>query len=338
MDYENFKADLTSALEDLGYSRDKLMFSENQKNNGVTVRALTVKNTDSPIAPCINLEKLIEDHATGASMDEIAAFIDNIIKQQPDFSQTDFSLTWDRVKDNVVFVLVNGENNKELLDNAPHISFRDFAMIYKIDTNFIGIPGMITVKDDLMKMLGVDSKTLLDAALENTPRLMPVYTGKLQDVMAEMMGIPMDAEIPADMDMPDIIISSNTDKCYGASAMLYAGFQDKLGEMGIEDCYVLPSSVHECLMVADNFERGREDLEDMVRSVNASDCVSDMEFLSNKVYRYSEIRKGFNDAIAMEMGNYKAESKGVRGEIEEIKAEMAANDMAELSPDKTMKK
>ena len=333
MDYESFKADLTSALEDLGYSRENISFSETQKNNGVTNRTITVRN-DLPIAPNINLEGFIEDVANGKDISEIADRIDELVKSQPDFSQTDFSLTWDRVKDNVVFVLVNGETNKDLLDKAPHVRFLDFAMIYKIDTRFINIPGFITVNNGLMETLHADNKMLLDAALKNTPELMPAYVDSMRNVMSGLLSIPVDEDI--DMGVPDIVVASNKDKTYGATAMLYSGFESRLGEMGIEDCYVIPSSVHECLMVTDGSDMDRENLENMVREVNASDCVSDMEFLSNKVYRYSEIRKGFDEAIAREMSNYMAENKGVRGEIEAIKA-----DMAEITPDalqKNMKK
>jgi hypothetical protein len=333
MDYESFKADLTSALEDLGYSRENIAFSETQKNNGVTNRTITVRN-DLPIAPNINLEGFIEDVANGKDISEIADRIDELVKSQPDFSQTDFSLTWDRVKDNVVFVLVNGETNKDLLDKAPHVRFLDFAMIYKIDTRFINIPGFITVNNGLMETLHADNKMLLDAALKNTPELMPAYVDSMRNVMSGLLSIPVDEDI--DMGVPDIVVASNKDKTYGATAMLYSGFESRLGEMGIEDCYVIPSSVHECLMVTDGSDMDRENLENMVREVNASDCVSDTEFLSNKVYRYSEIRKGFDEAIAREMSNYMAENKGVRGEIEAIKA-----DMAEITPDalqKNMKK
>ena len=319
MDYENFKADLISALVELGYARDNLVFSETQKNNGVTCRTLTVKN-DLPIAPNINLEGFIEDHENGREITDIADHIDALVKEQPDFSDTDFNLTWDRVKDNIVFVLVNGDTNEDLLNRAPHIRFLDFAMIYKIDTRFLNIPGFITIDNRLMATLPAEPRQLLDAALENTPKLMPAYVESLKNVMAGFMDIPVDDDI--DFGGPDILVASNASKNYGASAMLYSEFAGMLGEKGIEDCYVIPSSVHECLMVHDHEGASREDLEDMVRSVNASPCVSDMEFLSNKVYRYSEIKKGFDEAVAMEMTDYRAMSKGVRDDIEEIKADM----------------
>ena len=144
MDYENFTAELASALEDLGYDKEKLEFSETQKNNGVTCRTLIVRN-DLPIAPNITLEGFAEEFENGRDIIEIADYIDALIKEQPDFSETDFNLTWDRVKDNIVFVLVNGETNRDLLNRAPHISFLDFAMIYKIDTRFLKIPGFIKI-------------------------------------------------------------------------------------------------------------------------------------------------------------------------------------------------
>ncbi len=318
MDYDTFKEELTSELEALGYSRENISFTETQKNNGVTNRTLTVRN-DLPIAPNINLEHFIEEHSNGREVTDIASAIDGLIKSQPDFSNVDFNLTWDRVKDNVVFVLVNGDTNEDLLNRAPHIRFLDFAMIYKIDTNFLGIPGFITVDDKLMNTLSADPRQLLYAALDNTPRLMPAYVDTMRHMMAGLIDIPLDDDI--DIGVPDILVASNKGKNYGASAMLYSDFAGMLGEKGIEDCYVLPSSVHECLMIHDYEGGGKEELEDMVRSVNASDCVSDTEFLSNKVYRYSEIKKSFDEAVAMELTDYRAMGKGVRDDIEEIKAE-----------------
>ncbi len=334
MDYETFKEELTSELEALGYSRESITFAETQKNNGVTNRTLTVRN-DLPIAPNINLEHFIEEHSNGREVTDIASAIDGLIKSQPDFSNVDFSMTWDRVKDNIVYVLVNGDTNEDLLNRAPHIRFLDFAMIYKIDTNFINIPGFITVDDKLMDTLGVGPRELLFVALDNTPKLMPAYVESLKNVMAGIINVPVGDEL--DLGGPDILVASNKGKNYGASAMLYSDFATMLGEKGIEDCYVLPSSIHECLMVYDSEGTSKEDLENMVREVNASDCVSDVEFLSNKVYLYSEIKKEFNEAvenelvdlkgkgvdeaIAMEESSYKAETKGVKSDIEEIKAE-----------------
>lgn len=333
MDFEKFKEELTSELEALGYSGDNLSLTEIPKNNGVTNRTLTLKS-DLQIAPNINLEGLFEDYSNGRDVADIATAVDRIVKSQPDFSNVDFNLTWNRVKDYIVFVLVNGETNKDLLERAPHVSFLDFAMIYKIDTDFLGISGFITVDDKLMNHLDVKPKELLDKALENTPKVMPAYVDSVRNIMARAMDIPLDDEI--ELGGPDLLVASNKSKSYGASAMLYSNFATMLGEKGIEDCYVIPSSVHECLMVYDSLNAGKEDLEEFVREVNASSCVSDVEFLSNKVYRYSEIRKGFDEAIAREMSNYMDENKGVKGEIEEIKAEMPGEILDDV--EKSMKK
>lgn len=335
MEFDIFKEELTSELEVLGYSRDNISFMETQKNNGVTNRTITIKS-DLQIAPNINLEGFFEEYSNGRNVADIATAVDRIVKSQPDFSNVDFSMTWDRVKDNIVYVLVNGDTNEDLLNRAPHIRFLDFAMIYKIDTNFLGIPGYITVDDKLMEVLRVSPRYLLSVALDNTPKLMPVYVDSIKNVLAGLIDIPVDDD--NNKDIPEVIIASNKDRIYGANAMLYSDFANMLGEKGIEDCYVIPSSVHECLMVHDREGASKEDLECMVRGVNASDCISDVEFLSNKVYRYSEIKKEFHDAvenelidlkgmcfvepIAREDSSYMPEAKGVKNNIEEIKAEM----------------
>ena len=349
MEFDIFKEELISELEALGYSRDNIEFLETQKNNGVTNRTITIKS-DLQIAPNINLEGFFEEYSNGRNVADIATAVDRIVKSQPDFSNVDFSMTWDRVKDNIVYVLVNGDTNEDLLNRAPHIRFLDFAMIYKIDTNFLGIPGYITVDDKLMETLKVSPRDLLFVALDNTPELMPAYVESLKNVMAGIINIPVDDDI--DMGMPDVLVASNKGKNYGASAILYSDFANMLGEKGIEDCYVIPSSVHECLMVHDCEGASKEDLECMVREVNASDCVSDEEFLSNKVYRYSEIKKEFHDAvenelidlkgmcfvepIAREESSYMPEAKGVKNDIEEIKAEIPGDIIEDA--EKSMKK
>lgn len=149
---------------------------------------------------------------------------------------------------------------------------------------------------------------------------MPAYVNSMKNVLESFMDVQLDEDI--DIGIPDFIVASNREKIFGAAAMLYSGFAGMLGEKGIVDCYVIPSSVHECLMVHDYEGTKKEDIEEMVREVNASSFVSDTDFLSNKVYRYSEIKKGFDEAVAREMSNYMAENKGVKGDIEEIKAQM----------------
>lgn len=51
------------------------------------------------------------------------------------------------------------------------------------------------------------------------------------------------------------------------------------------DFYILPSSIHEILLVPDNGDKTADDLRDMVREVNATQ-VSPEEKLTDNVYHY----------------------------------------------------
>lgn len=51
------------------------------------------------------------------------------------------------------------------------------------------------------------------------------------------------------------------------------------------DFYILPSSIHEILLVPDNGDKAADDLRDMVREVNATQ-VSPEEKLTDNVYHY----------------------------------------------------
>ena len=58
---------------------------------------------------------------------------------------------------------------------------------------------------------------------------------------------------------------------------------EKLGE----SYYVIPSSVHELLLLPLSLSTGRRDLDELIQEVNAS-CVSEEEYLSGHAYFYSE--------------------------------------------------
>jgi hypothetical protein len=75
---------------------------------------------------------------------------------------------------------------------------------------------------------------------------------------------------------------------YGAAAVLLTDFMDHASEKLGGDFFILPSSIHECLFIADDGKTDPKELELMVRSVNQAE-VSEKEFLSNSVYHYDSI-------------------------------------------------
>ena len=75
------------------------------------------------------------------------------------------------------------------------------------------------------------------------------------------------------------------EKCFGAAALLYPHLLSHISKIFRKNFYVLPSSVHECILVPDQGQYSRMELTRMVREVNQTQ-VEDDEILSDQVYYY----------------------------------------------------
>ena len=170
------------------------------------------------------------------------------------------------------------------------------AVVYRfvIDSSDEG-RATILATNQLIETMGVTPEQLHADALENAPELKPAVIKGMSEVMVEMMGeeqaemmgiVPME---PADEQM---FVATVPDKIHGAGVMAYQDFMDQAAERVGGDFFILPSSIHEILLVPDNGQMGLEDLQSMVREVNATQ-VSPEEKLTDNVYHYDSKEKVF---------------------------------------------
>ena len=290
MNYNSFIKNLAKELEASNKLPDKLLFSTNTKNNGVVSRTLTIRSGEENISPCIHLDYYYDQFLSGRSIADIAGQIIELYCSLPRPKNVDINMDWERVKKNVFFNLVNADQNRELLPEMPHIPFLDLAIIFRIDSGFLGINGTICIKNDLMQTLGISLSDLFNAACENMPSLYPPIYIDLLDMIKERELITPDPD-----DSPDIYVATNQCKNYGAGTVLYPEFEAELDKLGLDDCYLLPSSVHEMLFLPSADRYDHEELKNMVDEVNHTPFVSDTEYLSSSVYLYSEFKKAFNE-------------------------------------------
>ena len=78
---------------------------------------------------------------------------------------------------------------------------------------------------------------------------------------------------------------SNHLRSFGAAAVLYPGRLEEVGSYLGEDFYVLPSSVHEMIVVRKSAASGKDFLSAMVTEINMTQ-VDREEVLSNQAYYY----------------------------------------------------
>ena len=97
---------------------------------------------------------------------------------------------------------------------------------------------------------------------------------------------PSDEEFDfEDLKEDPILVVTNRARLNGAVSIFYPGMMKLIGE-NIGDFFVLPSSIHEVLILPDDGFYDYLSLQEMVQSINMFE-VAEEEQLSNKVYRYS---------------------------------------------------
>ena len=87
-------------------------------------------------------------------------------------------------------------------------------------------------------------------------------------------------------DFVPLYVLSNVKRCFGAAWMADEEVLRSIAGILQKDYYILPSSVHECLILPAQADTDRESLRDMVREINQSE-VEPEEVLSDNVYYYS---------------------------------------------------
>ena len=341
MTFEEFMKKVTEEIKGFlpeKYEGSNVSISEIIKNNDTKLHALTVSSPEGNIAPTIYLEQYYADYQDGNEfsdvMEQIAQVrMDHEVGRDMDVS----SLTdYEKVKGSIVPRLVNLEQNRELLEDRPYTAIDDLAVTYHVflgqhDGGTMSAP----VTNEMMRMYGVDVNELHETAISNMNEITPSEFKSMGQVMAEMMG----DDFPKELLPPDeglMFVLSNRDKLHGASALLDEKMMQEVSERMQGDFYILPSSVHETIIVPKRAEMDRETLEAMVRDVNASQ-VAPQERLSDHVYVYDSRERQIHRADRDEAKlTVTVKSNSILKKLEEKKQEAAALNAARVKdmPDK----
>ena len=304
MNFEEFKQEVMDNIKDHlpeKYEDANVSVNEVMKNNE-TLSGLTIRTDDVNVTPTIYLEGFFREYEDGTSMDEI---LDNIAEVYQNHAlDHDFDVSqitdYEKVEDKIIPRVVGIEGNDELLANRPHeLVAEDLAIIYAVDLGTGPDGGMsVPITNSLMEQYGISQEELHETAMRNMDENMDITFKGMNEVMAEMM-MPQMLEMTggdeqAAKDMLDSMVPpeeamyvvSNEEKLNGAVAVFDQKTMDDIAEKVGGDFYVLPSSIHEALVVPMT-EDGpdRAQLESMVREVNETQ-VAPQDRLSDNVYAY----------------------------------------------------
>ena len=253
------------------------------KNNDLKLTGITIRREESNICPTIYLDSYYEAYKAGEEMDKILGEIADT-RMKNDFEESfdaDQFKDFDWVKDMIVPRLVNKEQNLKQLTERPYSAIADLAVTYHI-LLFNG-NASTPVTNDFMKVWGIETEELHELAVRNMARLIPGTFRGMSVVMDAICGDKTDV---LDPENEMLFVLSNKGGWYGAATVLDDKIMKSVVKRVGEKFYVLPSSVHELLVVPSNIGMDVGQLKEMVTSINASEVALE-ERLSDNVYRYS---------------------------------------------------
>ena len=345
MDFEKFVNEMKENIREYlpeKYDQADISVHENQKLNG-SYMGLFVHMPDQVVTPTVNLNQMYESYQAGeATMDELLGKAAKMVQIDPIEIDLDHLKDYDQAKDHLFIRVSAVEANKELLENVPHKTYEDLAVTYHIATN-IGEDGIAstTINQQILESYGVSQEQLHADALANSEKLFPAKVESLGAVMRRMMSTDMlatgmsqeDVDMMMDgMGLDDsnpMTVVSNDRSMNGAAVLFYPGQMDHVAEKMEGDYFILPSSVHEMLVIPDTGEFAHEELKGMVTEINATQ-VEPQDRLTDEVYHYDSKDRVFEKADKFAERQKQKEMKAERDGLGAEKA--AGKDAVKAQP------
>ena len=279
------------------------------KNNGMEKTGMILESDEYNIAPAIYLEEFFEQYQKGMSIDrivnEVLEFYEKV-KVEEDYDVSQLSL-YENVKKKVAFKLVNTEKNQQMLKEVPHIPLLDLSIVFYIlvDVDEKG-SATIQIRNEHIENWNVNVEQLYKDAKLNVKCLIPARLMCMQHVIEKLCDISkgeekdlLKAKFPPE-NKEFMYILTNSIHQFGAAVLAYPNILEMASRIIGEDFYLLPSSIHEVILIPKSKSPDLKDLNEMINEVNETQ-VQEEEVLSDHAYYYEK------NTHTLMMGKYLSE-------------------------------
>ncbi|MCR5144359.1 MAG: DUF5688 family protein [Lachnospiraceae bacterium] len=296
MTYDTFKQDLLALLQKRMGDTMHISTKEFLKNNNLKLDGLIMTDSKVNISPTIYLNYYYDLYKDGTcTLDEICNKIITCYKKYELNNDFDISLFTDfeNVRDNIVFKLINFEQNRTLLERIPHVKYLDLAIIfyYHLPYNSVisdltnDVEASIQISKEHLDHWNVCLDDIFKLAKINTPKIFPAAVQPLADVINEMLEAEGLQYPEIELDDFTIYMVSNQSRYNGASTILYQDLLQECAQKFDRDLIIIPSSIHEILYLPKTDDIDLDHITQMVKSVNETEVALE-DILSDHAYLY----------------------------------------------------
>lgn len=265
------------------------------KNNDTKMKGLIIREQGTNIYPTIYMECFYDSYRKGVPLMEIEGTILQIYQENKTEKRFDSACftEWKRVKERVTYKLVSFDRNRELLKDIPHRKFLDLAIVYEC---FLGMKddggASIRINNRHLNLWKVTADELHETAFINTPRLMGYRFSNMKEVLTGLMGCGKKDMLDGLLGVedtqdgrPPLYVLTNRYNVHGAGCILYKNLLKNISEKWGCDICIIPSSVHETILLPMNEEERYGEMSQIVCEVNKAQVMPD-EVLSDHVYQF----------------------------------------------------
>jgi len=288
-DYDSFVRDFCELVEQMMGNEYSTRIYKVIANNSAESDSLVLFKSGSSFAPGIFLYPYYKEYLKGADICQLAAKVcDKYRSRETAQKEEAFTYDFENIKDRIVYRLINYNRNRKLLEAVPHIKYMDLAvtyhcLFYRDDSGI----SAIRITNDHLNLWKCSVKELHPLAAKNTLREFPPVISCMNDIIQKMFDRENGEDDGCSSQM---YVLSNSIGVYGAACLLYKNLLRDFSAKHQADVFVLPSSIHELILIPDRGNVDRDELVKMVKSINRTHLAYD-EVLSDRVYYYS---RGYN--------------------------------------------
>lgn len=275
--------------------------TEQQKNNGKALTGILLKMPGQKIAPIVYMEPFYNQIRKGEPLDQIMNHIADVCRQAMSVRELPENLDfteYDSIKDYLTIQVINTKANQQILPQIIHKEMEDLSVICRLEFPLLTGDGngSIKVTHELMKQWGMNPEEIFRKAVENAVKNQPPVLASMDEVIMEMMGLSFETknlfqtERVEEVSKDGMYVLSNPMKLNGASVLAYPNLQEQLEAVFPQGCYLLPSSVHEIIVVPKDCGKTPKELGKTVRQANKTEVESE-EILSDRIYEFDKEKR-----------------------------------------------
>ena len=295
MDYRTFIEMMKEQVQKHLGKDYEVQITTNPKLNGTEKTGLSISRTQEPqqVVPVVYLEECFERYLQEGKFTKYVEEICVVYKHQKEneekimaeLESIENMNSWEKVQNKVYPMIVSAKENEDLKEKYFYQEYLDLLILYVIRVTKVGI-GSIKITKQLIKSWKVSEYEIHRQAVENL-KTDGYWVKSLYSVVKEnLLGIIEDDEEDEEEieGAEPMYVLTNQIKYFGAAGIFLCAelFQEIVGKRNF---YILPSSIHELILVVDYEEYEMEALSAMVRKVNEEQLTAD-EILSDHAYYF----------------------------------------------------